>query len=108
LVWSFAIGAGLIGIYAGWMGLRFRPGGDRIKALYERFCRKVARLGAPREPSEGPSDFAHRAARLLPNESERIRRISNAYITIRYSAAATAAVVEQFAKEVNAFGKASV
>ena len=84
--WSFAIVAGVIGIYAGWMGLFTRGGGDRVKRLYERFCRKAARLGADREPSEGPSDFADRAARLLPNESDRIQRISNAYITIRYSA----------------------
>jgi len=104
LVWSLAIAAGLIGIYAGWMGLRFRPGGDRIKSLYERFCRKAARLGVPREPTEGPADFAHRAARLLPNESEQIQRISNAYMAIRYSAAATAGVAEQFAKDVSAFG----
>jgi transglutaminase-like putative cysteine protease len=102
--WSSAIAAGVIGIYVGWMVLFTRAGGDRVKTLYKQFCRKAARLGAHRELSEGPSDFANRAARLLPNESHRIRRISNAYITIRYSTAATAGLVQQFAKEVNAFG----
>ena len=103
--WSFAIAAGIIGIYAGWMGLFTRGGRDRVKTLYKQFCRKAARLGAHREPSEGPSDFANRAARLLPNESDRIRRISNAYITVRYSAAATPVVVEELAKEVELFAK---
>jgi len=79
--------------------------GDRVKTLYKQFCRKAARLGAHREPSEGPSDFANRAAQLLPNESDRIRRISNAYITVRYSAAATPVVVEELAKEVELFAK---
>jgi protein-glutamine gamma-glutamyltransferase len=103
--WSFAIAASIIGIYAGWMGLFTRGGRDRVKTLYKQFCRKAARLGAYREPSEGPSDFANRAARLLPNESDRIRRISNAYITVRYSAAATPVVVEELAKEVELFAK---
>jgi hypothetical protein len=44
----------------------------------------------------------------LPNESDRIQRISNAYITIRYSTAATAGLVQQFAKDVNAFGSATL
>ena len=76
---------------------------DRVKALYERFCRKTARLGARRDPWEGPSDFSNRAAQLLPNESNRIRQISNAYIALRYSAEPAPFALDQFAREVNAF-----
>jgi hypothetical protein len=108
LVWSVAIGGGILAIYGAWMGLRARPSADRVKVLYRQFCRKAARLGAARGPTEGPSAFANRAARLLPNESDRIHRISNAYITIRYSAAATAAAVQQFAKDVNTFRSATL
>src|SRR5207249_8329706 len=75
----------LLVIYFGWMQLRTRSRVDRLKALYERFCRKAARLGVRRDPWEGPSDFSMRAAQLLPNESERIRQISNAYIALRYA-----------------------
>jgi hypothetical protein len=74
--------------------------------LYERFCRKAARLGARRDPWEGPSDFSARAARLLPEESERIRRISNTYIVLRYSPEAAPSVLGRFVKEVNAFASA--
>jgi transglutaminase-like putative cysteine protease len=103
LVPTLLIAAVLLAIYAGWMRLRTRPGRDRVKALYERFCRKAARLGARRDPWEGPSDFSARAARLLPEESERIRRISNIYIVLRYSPEAASPVVGAFAKEINAF-----
>ncbi len=99
----FLVVAGLLAIYAAWMRFRTHPGADRIKALYECFCRKLARLGAPRDPAEGPFDFSERASRLLPNESERIRQISNAYIALRYSAEPAPSVLERFAKEVNAF-----
>src|SRR6266542_3042428 len=95
--------AALLVIYAGWMQLRTRPRVDRVKALYERFCRKAARFGVRRNPWEGPSDFSRRAAKLLPDESERIQKISNTYIALRYSPKSPALVLNKFAKEVNAF-----
>ena len=97
------IAAALLVIYAGYMQLRTRSRVDRVKALYERFCRRAARLGVRRSPSEGPSDFSRRAANLLPNEAERIRRISNTYITLRYSPESTAVMLDRFAKEVSQF-----
>ena len=106
LVPTLLIAAALLAIYAGWMRLRTRPGGDRVKALYERFCRKAARLGVRRDPWEGPSDFSARAARLLPEESERIRRIASSYIVLRYSPEVAPPVLGKFAKEVNAFASA--
>src|SRR6058998_180648 len=54
--------AALLIIYAGWMQLRTRPPADRVQALYERYCQKLARIGVQRDPWEGPSDFAKRAA----------------------------------------------
>jgi hypothetical protein len=74
----------------------------------QRFCRKAARLGVPRNPSEGPSDFSRRAAQLLPKESDRIRQISNTYIALRYSPESTAVVLNRFAKEVNQVASHSV
>jgi len=93
----------LIGIYAAWMKLRTRASIDRVKTLYERFCLKAARLGASRNPAEGPFDFAKRAARLLPNESERIRQISNVYIALRYAADPAPSLLKSFAKQVDGF-----
>ena len=98
------VATALLVIYAGWMQLRARPRVDRAKALYERFCRKVARLGVQRSTWEGPADFSRRAAQLLPNESERIRQISNSYIALRYSPNSSALVLNRFAKEVDRFG----
>jgi len=77
--------AALLIIYAGWMRLRTRPRADRIQALYERFCQKLTRIGVSRDPWEGPSDFAKRAAQSLPNQSERVRQITGTYIALRYA-----------------------
>jgi hypothetical protein len=97
------VAVALLVIYFSWMQLRSRSRVDRVKALYERFCRKAARLGVQRNPWEGPADFSSRAALLLPGESERIRRISNTYIALRYAPESAAIVQERFAKEVSAF-----
>jgi protein-glutamine gamma-glutamyltransferase len=104
---TLVIAAALLVIYAGWMQLRTRSRVDRVKTLYERFCRRAARLGVRRSPWEGPSDFSRRAAQLLPNDAERIRQISNTYIALRYSPESEAIVLNRFAKEVNQFGEHS-
>ena len=94
----------LLAIYFAWMQLRTRSRVDRVKALYEYFCRKTARLGVRRDPCEGPLDFARRAALSLPNESNRIRQIADTYILLRYAPQPVPEMLNRFAKQVNAFG----
>jgi len=97
------VAVALLVIYFGWMQLRARSPTDQVKALYERFCQRAARLGARRDPWEGPADFSTRAALLLPNESQRICQISNTYIALRYAPEPDSAALVTFAKEVRAF-----
>ena len=103
IVRSLLVVGVLLALYAAWMQLRTRPRADTVKALYDRFCRKTARSGVERLPFEGPADFARRAAGLLPQERERIRQISDAYIALRYSAAPPASLLDSLAEEVQAF-----
>jgi protein-glutamine gamma-glutamyltransferase len=105
IVEVLAIAVALLVMYFGWMQLRTRSRVNRVKVLYERFCRKIARLGAQRHPWEGPSDFSMRAGQLLPHESERIRQISNTYISLRYAPEPDAIMLDRFAKEVSVFGR---
>jgi hypothetical protein len=107
VIGTLVIAIALLALYAGWTHLRTRARGNRVKIMYEIFCRKAARLGAPRNPSEGPLDFSRRATRLLPNDSERIRSIAEAYIALRYAPAPDSMTLEQFAKEVSAFVRTS-
>jgi len=98
------IAIALLSAYFAWMQLRTRSRVDRVKAMYEYFCRKIARLGVPRDPSEGPLDFAQRASRSLPNESNRILQIADTYILLRYAPQPAPEMLGRFAKEVKAFG----
>ncbi|MBO0696444.1 MAG: DUF3488 domain-containing transglutaminase family protein, partial [Verrucomicrobia bacterium] len=99
------VAVALLVIYFGWMQLRTRSRVDRAKALYERFCQKLARLGVRRDPWEGPSDFSRRARLLLPNESERIRKILDTYVALRYAPEPGSLAFDKFANEVRAFGR---
>ncbi len=96
---------GLVVGYAVWMRWSTRTAGDRVRDLYQRFCVKAARAGVQRSPAEGPRDFSARAARLLPAESQRIARITDAYVALRYSARPAAALLEELAADVTAFGR---
>ena len=96
----------LVAVYAAWMRWSTRSRVDRVRALYDRFCETAARFGVRRSPAEGPRDFSARAAQAVPGESERIQRITDAYIALRYAGGESAgAAVDELAAEVTAFGR---
>jgi protein-glutamine gamma-glutamyltransferase len=66
--------------------LRSRPPEDALDKIYARFCRRLAKIGIPRFPQEGPRDYGLRAAGLRPDLAEPIRAIGEGYIRLRYGA----------------------
>ncbi|HYY14166.1 MAG TPA: DUF3488 and transglutaminase-like domain-containing protein [Chthoniobacterales bacterium] len=104
LLWSGVVATAVVVVITAWIYIRARPRPDPLKSIYARFCRKAARLGVTREPSEGPLNFSNRAAQSLPRESERIRRIAAHYINLRYSPQADPSALQRFAREVALFG----
>jgi protein-glutamine gamma-glutamyltransferase len=57
---------------------------DPVQRAWRAFCLKLAAKGIERSPSEGPRDFAERAARALPAARRAILRIGALYIGLRY------------------------
>jgi len=96
--------AGFVLILATWMRFRARVQSDTVQGLYTKFCAKAARMGARRNPTEGPVDFASRVSRVLPQESERITTISHCYIGLRYARDSDASRLHALAREVRLFG----
>jgi len=93
----------ILALWFGWVQFRTRATRDGLKLVYDRFCAKLARHGAHRLPTEGPSDFAMRAARLLPDRSERIREISSIYVALRYSPQRDSLLKTRFKRKVSTF-----
>jgi hypothetical protein len=76
---------------------------DPVQRAWRAFCRKLAARGLERSPSEGPRDFATRAARALPAARRSILRIGALYIVLRYGAHATQPGVARLRRMVREF-----
>jgi hypothetical protein len=107
LLWLLGAAATLLALYAALILWRSRVEPDAVKQLYDAFCRKAAQLGAERSASEGPVDFARRAAALLPQHAPLIERIARSYVALRYSPDRAASMEQDFAADVRAFTRRS-
>lgn len=72
----------LLAAAAGVLYRRRRP--DPVVAAYDRFCRRLARLGLRRETWEGPLDFARRCAAARPDLAAEVDAITGLYLDLRY------------------------
>ncbi|HET7921240.1 MAG TPA: DUF3488 and DUF4129 domain-containing transglutaminase family protein [Gammaproteobacteria bacterium] len=92
------------GLLAAWSLLlwwRYRPApASPVVRAYARFCARLAKLGVPRMPHEGPLDYAARARRAHPGLAVQIETITSAYIALRY---AEHGEVRDFVHQVAAF-----
>jgi len=71
--------------YAAWMFLRpHYVRQDKAQQIYQRFCKKLARHGFPRHPSEGPLDYATRLSTARPDLATDIQQVIALYVQIRY------------------------
>ncbi|MDO9064699.1 MAG: DUF4129 domain-containing protein, partial [Sulfuricella sp.] len=90
--------------FSGFMLWRRVPvGADPAAAIYQRFCRKLARAGIVRQPNEGPTDFAKRITRSRPDLALSAASISELYIALRYAPQPNASDLRQLGERVKAF-----
>ena len=64
---------------------------DPAARAYERLCRRLARVGIPRQPHEGAEDFAARVAAVRPDLAVPVSDLCRRYSDLRYAANAPAA-----------------
>ncbi len=87
--WRFVLlGAALTTVWGGglllWFRLRQYQRDDRVAALWNALCRRLARAGLPREPHEGPLAYAARAAARWPALEAAFAVIGESYAALRY------------------------
>jgi transglutaminase-like putative cysteine protease len=76
---------------------------DPVQKAWRAFCRKLAARGIERAPSEGPRDYAARAAQALPAARRSILGIGALYIALRYGAEASADGIMRLRRMVREF-----
>ncbi len=65
-------------------GGRVRHVRDVGRKAYDRYCRRMARIGIARRGAEGPADYGTRAARARPDLGAEIALITRHYMAVRY------------------------
>ncbi len=73
-----------VGVVGLMLRRRPRPPRDPVSEAYVGFCAKLAKAGLVRAPSEGPTDFARRAAAALPELAAEVDAITALYVSLRY------------------------
>jgi len=81
----------ILAAVASWMFLRQPQPADPVVHAWNTFCRRLARMGMPRKPSEGPRDYLRRVVAFRPALASQVNPIAELYITLRYRTPADAA-----------------
>jgi transglutaminase-like putative cysteine protease len=72
-------------VLTAYLAWKFRPRSrDPIAHVYEQMCRKLAKLGLPRLPHEGPNDYMARVAQLRPDLASQLTELRSVYVGLRY------------------------
>jgi transglutaminase-like putative cysteine protease len=90
----------LIGLRLVWQGQRKQ---SSVSRLYQRFCSRMAAIGLPRAPQEGPLDYSLRTCRQRPDLAPQIQAITRLYIGLRYGARQTRPQRQALIERVKAF-----
>lgn len=83
--------------------LRQQTPRDRVVLVYQRFCRKLARRGLPRQAHEGPLTFAQRVQHQRPELALQVQDIAQLYSALRYGRARRDTDIERLRHAVRAF-----
>ncbi len=79
---------GFFGVLSAYLAWKFRPRSrDPVAHVYEQLCRKLATLGVPRLPYEGPNDYVERAVQARPELATQLTEFRSIYVGLRYGPA---------------------
>lgn len=96
--------AAIFAITGGWFVWRSWPArAEPAIRLYASFCRKLGQVGIRRRSTEGPLDFAARAARQRPDCAHTIHFVTQLYIRLRYHPEPPARSLRRLAAAVAGF-----
>lgn len=87
--WKFlaSLMTGCAGVWLLWLTWRHLPKRKKIDALdreWQAFCRKMARLGLPRQAWEAPADYAIRLGSARPQLAASFIEVAEQYATQRF------------------------
>ncbi|MES1926742.1 DUF3488 and DUF4129 domain-containing transglutaminase family protein [Salinisphaera sp. T31B1] len=81
---------GLLALVSAWLAWRMRRRAhpDPTVRAWHRIGARLARIGYPRRPSEGPSAYAQRVGAARPDLAAQLGELADTYIRLRYQSLA--------------------
>lgn len=76
---------------------------DPVIHLYQRFCRKLARVGFVRQPAEGPRSFASRVMHFRADLGDPVEKITSLYEALRYKQGTDTTLKKELKKRIAEF-----
>jgi transglutaminase-like putative cysteine protease len=76
---------------------------DPVSRAYERLCRRLAAIGLPRSPHEGPEAYAARVAAARPDLASVVTALCRRYSQLRYANTGAENAAASFISGVRAF-----
>ncbi len=76
---------------------------DAASEMYLQFCRKLARVGLPRERSEAPGDYAQRVAMARPELAVECQSITGIYDALSYREVGDQQALSLLRRQVRSF-----
>ena len=67
-----------------WYSKLWHPEHDELDRIYLKLCKKLEKAGVPRNPGEGPRDYANRVAEQRPELAKIVKGINSVYEHMRY------------------------
>lgn len=76
---------------------------DVVLETYNRFCRKMAQIGCPRKPEQGPVDYARVLSASRLDMGDEVHKIIDLYVQLRYGRDGDKNAEKEFKSRVKRF-----
>ena len=83
--------------------IRKRYAKDPVLRAYQKFCRKLAKVGLEKANFEGPQFFAERVAQRVPKQASLIKLITKLYLKLHFGKEQNLEAIQQFRQLVKKF-----
>jgi protein-glutamine gamma-glutamyltransferase len=103
LLLAFGVVSGLVLLIAVFIFKQPFKDKDIVLETYNRFCEKMARLGFPRKPEQGPVDYARLLSESRNDLADEIRTIIGLYVRLRYGRGGDKPAEKEFRRRVKRF-----
>lgn len=104
LIVAMAVSVTLLLIVVGlWQRHHLRPRRDAVQAAYQQLCKRLERVARPRQPQEGPREYADAVQALRPDLGAAAGGLFDTYIAIRYDGRSDADGARAFIEAVRRF-----